>query len=467
MKKITAILAALAAAFAVSCTKEAAETQIPQDQNVPAGMKMVTITASIEGADTKTSYDAAGKFSWTKGDKISVFASDKKFYEFVANETASTSSFTGYIPEGISLRNDYAFFPADPGHRRDGDNYYYTIPEYKDLSSAFSADIPMGAFMSDGVYKFNHITGAALFTFTNIPQGVETVKITFTHSVKLSGEWGIYHSKTDEGAKCWAIGAFGANTESEGTFSRKVSVKDNEAKVYLPYPPGSTIWSGLKISVVGYDNSGNELILLKDQKTRQDITLPRAHVIPISPLTLPDYVPEVDWSKVEWDGENVATAVVDPSAQYSKVKELKVSSDDYYMYVRLNMSMEDPFLGDYIDIFLSDGNGSTSAWWGWATKGTNVYAPGLGSHKGSIDVTSGQLTKMKFILPGEVETTVDVHTEVAGEDIYWYMAYPCDYIEPYVNQDGKVYVSFMLWKSWTPYGVIPTVNSNMLEVTLP
>jgi hypothetical protein len=76
------------------------------------------------------------------------------------------------------------------------------------------------------VLRFSHIS--------NIPQGVKTVKITFTHSVKLSGEWGIYHSETDEGAKCWAIGAFGANTESEGTFSRKVSVNDNEARyIYL------------------------------------------------------------------------------------------------------------------------------------------------------------------------------------------------------------------------------------------
>ena len=63
MKKITVILAALAAAFAVSCTKETPEAQLPQDQDAPAGMKQVTITASIEGADTKTSYDAAGKFS--------------------------------------------------------------------------------------------------------------------------------------------------------------------------------------------------------------------------------------------------------------------------------------------------------------------------------------------------------------------------------------------------------------------
>ena len=99
MKKITVILAALAAAFAVSCTKETPETQLPQDQNAPAGMKQVTITASIEGADTKTSYDAEGKFSWTKGDKIAIKGSDNQFYTFTTTENAASATFTGYMPE--------------------------------------------------------------------------------------------------------------------------------------------------------------------------------------------------------------------------------------------------------------------------------------------------------------------------------------------------------------------------------
>lgn len=462
MKKITVILAALAAAFAVSCTKEAPETQIPQDQNVPAGMKMVTITASIEGADTKTSYDAAGKFSWTKGDKIAIKGSDNQFYTFTTTENAASATFTGYMPEGVSLQK-HALYPAESAVKDASAGYFYTIPEYKDLTGGFSADIPMSSYVSAGTYNFVHMTGAALLTFTNIYEAVDVVDISIkAATVRLSGT-----QQTWSGTPFTFSGDYAAN-DSEKTFTRRVSVsEDNTAQVYLPYK--GEFWDNCTIDIVGYDADGNEYVLLRDKKMKGSSAnvFEPAHVVPYAPLTLPDYRPAVDWSKVEWDGENVATAVVDPSAQYSKVKELKVSSDDYYMYVRLNMSMEDPFLGDYIDIFLSDGNGSTSAWWGWATKGTNVYAPGLGSHKGSIDVTSGQLTKMKFILPGEVETTVDVHTEVAGEDIYWYMAYPCDYIEPYVNQDGKVYVSFMLWKSWDPYGVIPTVNSNMLEVTLP
>lgn len=445
MKKITVILAALAAAFAVSCTKETPEAQLPQDQDAPAGMKQVTITASIEGVDTKTSYDAEGKFSWTKGDKISVFASDKKFYEFVANETASTSSFTGYIPEGISLRNDYAFFPADPGHRRDGDNYYYTIPEYKDLSSAFSADIPMGAFMTDGVYEFNHITGAALFTFTNIPEGVETVKVTFTHSVKLSGEWGTYHGTTDKGAKCWTIGAFGANNESEGTFSRKVSVNDNEAKVYLPYPPGSTIWSGLTINVVGYDNSGNELILLKDQKTRQDITLPRAHVVPIAPLALPDYVPAVDWNKVDWAAENS----VSPSVE--GFTDVKVVADKYYMYARIEAPVT--FAWDKLYYYMGRGEGSNALSWAWTTTAALTY-----NYEGTASLDALTL-KYNGV-------TIDTKVETEGDNAYWYMAFPRN-AHDITKDAGEIYFTLMGYVNGGFAGAAPLRWSPAMTVTLP
>ena len=61
MKKINFILAAFAAVFALSCNKEITNVQTPDD-SVPAGMKMVTLTAGIDAAETKTTYDANGKF---------------------------------------------------------------------------------------------------------------------------------------------------------------------------------------------------------------------------------------------------------------------------------------------------------------------------------------------------------------------------------------------------------------------
>ena len=202
MKKITVILAALAAAFVVSCTKETPETQLPQDQNAPAGMKQVTITASIEGADTKTSYDADGKFSWTKGDKISVLGSDNVFYTLTAEQTNASSVFTGYIPEGCKL-GSYAFYPADVNHKYENWTPYYHLPAYKDLTDGFSADLPMGAKGSDGKYAFTHVTGALYFTFTNIPEDIVAVEISVKNSdLKFSGDFSAFGSGTGLSVDC-------------------------------------------------------------------------------------------------------------------------------------------------------------------------------------------------------------------------------------------------------------------------
>lgn len=454
MKKITIILAALAAAFAVSCTKETPETQTPQDSTVPAGMKLVTISASIEGADTKTSYDADGKFSWTKGDQISVLAGEQ-FYTFTADQTGSSSTFTGYIPEDSEL-GSYAFYPADANHHYESWTPYFHLPEYKDLTGKFSADIPMGAKGADGKYAFTHVTGALYFTFSNIPEDIASVEISVKNSdLKFTGDFSAYGSGT---GLSWNYS--NPANDSEKTFTRKVDVVDNSAHMYLPYR--GTLWNGYTytIDVVGYDAEGASKVLLDGKNMPgKDKAMAAAEVYPVAPLVL-NNLANVDW-------ENALTSVVDPSAEYSRLKELKVHADEYYMYVRLTPSITAPFDGDYLDIFLSDGEGESKAWYGWTTTGTDIYNVGLSSHRGEVDKTTAELTKMRFILPDNTRVYADVKTEVSGEDVYWYMVYPREYLEPYVSSTGKVYVSFMLWNAWDPYGVIPAMDSSMLEVTLP
>ena len=155
MKKINFILAAFAAVFALSCNKEITNVQTPDD-SVPAGMKMVTLTAGIDAAETKTTYDANGKFSWTKGDQISVLASDNNYYTFTATETASSSTFTGALPQDVEL-GTYALYPASEVHYYDASAWqpYFGIDMYKDLTGKFSADLPMTA-KKDENYNVNY-----------------------------------------------------------------------------------------------------------------------------------------------------------------------------------------------------------------------------------------------------------------------------------------------------------------------
>ena len=191
-KQIVLIAAAVAALFAVSCTKETPAENLP----VQGGMKEVTLTASVNEL-TKTSYGSQGEFSWTKGDKISVYCSDGKYHTLTATGSGQTAEFAGMVPNEVYL-GWYAFFPADENHAAD---CVYNIPMYKDLSATGSADLPMAAQVENGVYAFKHMTAAALLTFVNFPEDIKTAKITVVNDrMKFSGS---FKSHISEGAFVW------------------------------------------------------------------------------------------------------------------------------------------------------------------------------------------------------------------------------------------------------------------------
>lgn len=470
MKKFAFIFAAIAASIVVSCTKETpAETP---DTSAPAGMKMVSITASVDDTATKTIYTPDGtdptllKFSWTKGDQISVYCSDNNFYTFTAEDDGTSVSFTGSIPEKVSL-GWCAFYPADAGHKvvKEGDveYYYYNYPEYKDLSTTGSADLPMGAVKNEGVYAFKHMSGAAWLTFTNIPDFVKEVEISIVNSAHIiSGSFKTYSNDP------WSWVYAGANTVSEKTLIRKVAVTNNQAQLYFPFK--GQMWSTNIINITGFDSEGNEYALLADKtmKGRSEEFVPGT-IIPYAPLELPDYVPSVDWTKVDWSAENVAIVTNASGSDDAKCEELKVVADEYYMYAWLTCTLETPYTANYIDILLSDGDaegeGAGVAWDQWpGTKGVHNYNK---QHKGTMD-SNGNLTSMTFNYNGVYEN-IEYKTEISNDKINWYLAFPMSYLSAYKSEDNKIYVGFRLWTDWNNYAAIPArgYGQSMLEVTLP
>ena len=313
MKKFAFIFAALCACM-ISCNKEIADPQ--NDVTTPAvAMQTVTITATIDDNLTKTSYAGGTTFSWTAGDEISVLCSDNVFRTFTANSTGTTTTFSGTLPSEVSL-GDYAFFPADAGHLREG--LKFSIPESKDLTGHPSADMPMVGDKGEGnVYSFMHCSGASKFTLTNIPSSIVAVEVSFVSaSLKLSGLFGVFKSAGE-----WRWNADGGSTVSEKTFARKVSVVNHQAEVYLPYAWGATMWANNTVTVKGYDSSANEYTLYSDitMKGTSDYTYVRAHVQPLTPLIL-NNLNRVDWSSISgYSGDGNYAA-------------FKVSSDDYYIY---------------------------------------------------------------------------------------------------------------------------------------
>ena len=441
MKKISMILAALAAAFAVSCTKEAPETQLPQDQNAPAGMKMVTITASIEGADTKTSYDADGKFSWTKGDKISVMGTGYGFYTLTATSDGPTTTFTGWIPEGVTLRQE-AFYPADEATNRTDGSYYFNIPMYKDLSQSFSADLPMGAYSGTANYEFKHITGAALLTFTNFPAEVETAEISIVNArLKLTGIFNAYLS-----SGLWTWNSKADVPEEERTLIRKVPVVNGQAQLYMPYN-GSLWWDYTSmVNIKGYDAAGNEYVLLKDKKMKPDeATAVRGVVKKYAPLALPDYVPAVNWNKVDWTGENA----VSPTAE--GFTDVKVVADEYYLYARIEAPIT--FAWDKLYYYMGRGEGSNALSWAWTTTAALTY-----NYEGAASLDALTL-KYNGV-------TIDTKVETEGDNAYWYMAFPRN-AHDITKEDGEIYFTLMGYVGGGFAGVAPLRWGPAMTVTLP
>ena len=441
MKKITVILASLAAAFAVSCTKETPETQLPQDQNAPAGMKQVTITASIEGADTKTSYDAEGKFSWTKGDKISVMGTGYGFYTLTATSDGPTTTFTGWIPEGVTLRQE-AFYPADDATNRTDGSYYFNIPMYKDLSQSFSADLPMGAYSGTANYEFKHITGAALLTFTNFPAEVETAEISIVNArLKLTGVFNAYLS-----SGMWTWNSKADVAEEERTLIRKVPVVKGQAQLYMPYN-GSLWWDYTStVNIKGYDAAGNEYVLLKDKKMKPDeATAVRGVVKKYAPLALPDYVPAVDWNKVDWAAENS----VSPSVE--GFTDVKVVADKYYMYARIEAPVT--FAWDKLYYYMGRGEGSNALSWAWTTTAALTY-----NYEGTASLDALTL-KYNGV-------TIDTKVETEGDNAYWYMAFPRN-AHDITKDAGEIYFTLMGYVNGGFAGAAPLRWSPAMTVTLP
>lgn len=358
MKKYFVLFTALTACIIISCNKEIKDSPIDNTDDIiattPVG-RTVTIMAECEPG-TKTFYDGGTDFSWTVGDKISVLTynsstDDYKYKDFVADKTASASTFTGTLDDGYELSN-IALFPASDDHGYDSGDYYpisFNIPQYKDCVSHESADLPMVAEKSGDVYAFKHCSGAAKITIDNIPAKYTSVTISFTTTdsgtgVILSGTFNT--RKRSSGFFAWDPDY--ASTDDERNFTRKVPVTSNSATVYLPFATGGSIYSGNTLTVTGHDGVNNDVIY-SNTAVKSLGSFSRATITPLATLHI-NKLRSIDWSSV--------TTSVTSDGNY---KELKVDYDPYFVYFHTIRNRNDELWGSsgYI-YYMLDTDSSTS-----------------------------------------------------------------------------------------------------------
>jgi hypothetical protein len=213
MKKLIFSALALIGLLAVSCNKEKEMPVLRTDE--PVNTHTVSIKASI-APETRTSYADDKTFSWVENDSITVvtLSPDEEYIRlvtFYAQSSGPETIFSGEVEEGYTLYNMAFYAAAGTGGvhfgGEDDSNLYYFLPagtsidgdtktEYTVESANPLSNLPLIGVKKeeDDSYLFYTATGAAKFSFTDVPEGAAYFVIEYSDE-PLSG----YFTWNDEG----------------------------------------------------------------------------------------------------------------------------------------------------------------------------------------------------------------------------------------------------------------------------
>ena len=387
MRKALLFASMATAALCVACNVSEIEISVPENDSntVPEGYKTVTVSASKDDAQSKTTYAGEKTFAWSDGDQISIWCTDASvpantgFYTFTIDTGGSASAtFTGTIPGTAEIGN-VALFPANASHSFADGKYHFQVAGEKDyIGVSQSADIPMyGVNGGSDNFSFTQMTGAVKFTVDNVPEGVTQVKFTFTAATsKLSGSFDV----TTSSPYTWSTSS--TETASEKSIVRYCPVTSNAFSVYVPYTEG-TIWGDNTLLIQDY-TGGSVGSTLYTQSNIGAIPITRNKVTKLSTLSC-GYRSAfgVDWDAV------AATNNADDT--YPAIKSMKATMDAGYFYILLDVNgtslTYDHDYDHYIFIYVGNDSDSANYW------STDNYSE-LKAHIGSEDKsTSGWAVK--------------------------------------------------------------------------
>lgn len=321
MKRI--LIGAMAALALSACTAEMAPDWAEEPE-----YKELTITSTLDESVTKTAYAGEKTFSWSVGDKISVLCNDgtaNRWETFTAQSAGKTSQFKAQVAASVKIGpldgsfSGVALFPACEDHvYQDKDNMAFALPATRDFRAAggghASADLPMFAWADgDGSYAFTHLTGAAKFSFKDVPCAHVKFTFTTTTDVKLNG---IYPLVLGDAAVQW--NAAGTDVASERSVTYYADVEDGSVSFYLPYATG-TIWAWNQVKLENAD-TGEELYADTSVK---EIAVQRKRVTVLAPVSLS---PSSAGFQVNLDFEESEDVIANPERGLYKMVTYKYPS---------------------------------------------------------------------------------------------------------------------------------------------
>ncbi len=240
--------------------------------------KSVTISADVAPATRATLDSQTGKFSWQKGDQVSVLATDGKFYTFtMADETGGhRSEFTGVIPESAFITT-VALHPAIVPNGSDnqilsGTTLNYTLPtEYQYINE--TTNVPMVATFGENAtnLSFRQIGGVMRFVVKNMPLNGKFELTSYNKST--TGVFPLDITKVGEES---IVAAEGESTVSISYVSK---IDGATATFNVPVPTG--IYNDFSVSIKDEDDN-----LIYTKKYSADNKVDRATLLIMSEIEL-------------------------------------------------------------------------------------------------------------------------------------------------------------------------------------
>ncbi len=264
MKQIHLSWLLVAAAVITACQKERSETE----PIVEKATYVYSVKATISSdAETRTDYDADGKFSWTAGDRISVLFHDgeiDRFFTLTADAAGATATFSGTIERGFIIGASdgnaddlkiWALYPASDKHSYvAGSNpSFHVNPSVDFTETGFSANIPMyGLLAEEGAFSFKNLTSTYKFIVKDLDPSVEKVKFVVYNqeTYGLSGSWPIH------AGEIYLNYDYATPGSEKSTLTFISNVTDGQAVFYVP----TRYWGKFQPVVRVYDADSDELL---------------------------------------------------------------------------------------------------------------------------------------------------------------------------------------------------------------
>ncbi len=297
MKKLLYFAAALLT-FA-ACEKE---VEAPVEKATPATYK-VTIKAGFAD-ETKTAYDAAGKFSWVAGDKIGVMVQKEgelKQVTFTAKSAGAVTEFEGEVEEGWTVA-EYASYPftgVTEGYARNdfawdksnGEEYGWRLwgSIKPDLENPLASTPLIAKKDAEGYYSFKTATAIVKFTVENVPYETYYAYLEVPAATKEQYNLNGWYTLGEDGYPTMAT----AFEPWENRYNWNAPTDYNQTIDYYFFIPEGKLPAGTK-----FELCNSSWAAIKSFEVKQDVEILRNRVTNIAPVEIEAYSPNLEENQI-------------------------------------------------------------------------------------------------------------------------------------------------------------------------